>query len=87
MHSDYTVDLPLTTRHNGTLWLHVVVAERSHPTEWRFLKPKLGPTVVQHVALTDYMVPQAKAFNLLGDEATGETNVKTKTTKPLSKKS
>lgn len=65
--SDIPVDIPAKTRNNGTLFLHVVLADTNGLVEWKRLQ-RDGPTVIQRIALTDYMVPKAKAFNLLGDD-------------------
>lgn len=64
--SEISVDLPEKTRRNGTLFLHVILADDDGPLDWRRLQ-RDGPTVIQRIPLTDYMVPKAKAFNLLGD--------------------
>ncbi|XP_030378670.1 cleft lip and palate transmembrane protein 1-like protein [Scaptodrosophila lebanonensis] len=63
---DFEVDVPLKTRRNGSLYMHVVVALEGEPLEWRTLR-RDGPTVLHTLSLTDYMVPRAEAFNLLGD--------------------
>lgn len=47
------------------MFLHVVLASDNGPLEWQHLQ-RDGLTVVQRVALTDYMVPKAATFNLLG---------------------
>ncbi|KAM8719656.1 hypothetical protein ACLKA7_005823 [Drosophila subpalustris] len=61
---DFEVDVPLKTRRNGTLYLHVVLALDGEPLEWRTLR-RDGPTVVHTQSLCEYMVPRAEAFNLL----------------------
>ncbi|KAH8415338.1 hypothetical protein KR222_004681 [Zaprionus bogoriensis] len=63
---DFELDVPLKTRRNGTLYLHVVLALEGEPLEWRTLR-RDGPTVLHTLSLCDYMVPRAEAFNLLGD--------------------
>ncbi|XP_034489727.1 cleft lip and palate transmembrane protein 1-like protein [Drosophila innubila] len=63
---DFGLDVPLKTRRNGTLYLHVVLALEGEPLEWRTLR-RDGPTVVHTLNLCDYMVPKAEAFNLLGE--------------------
>lgn len=63
---DFELDVPLKTRRNGTLYLHVVLALEGEPLEWRTLR-RDGPTVLHTLNLCDYMVPRAEAFNLLGD--------------------
>ncbi|XP_017012948.2 lipid scramblase CLPTM1L [Drosophila takahashii] len=67
---DFQLDVPLKTRRNGSLYFHVVVALEGEPLEWRSLR-RDGPTVVHTMSLTDYMVPRAEAFNLLGDSDKG----------------
>ncbi|KAH8289849.1 hypothetical protein KR054_011885 [Drosophila jambulina] len=64
---DFEVEIPLKTRRNGSLFFHVVLALEGEPLEWRSLR-RDGPTVVHTLSLTEYMVPKAEAFNLLGDE-------------------
>ncbi|KAH8319214.1 hypothetical protein KR074_002403 [Drosophila pseudoananassae] len=63
---DFELDIPLKTRRNGSLYFHVVLALEGEPLEWRSLR-RDGPTVIHTLSLTDYMVPRAEAFNLLGD--------------------
>ncbi|XP_020803642.1 cleft lip and palate transmembrane protein 1-like protein [Drosophila serrata] len=73
---DFEVEIPLKTRRNGSLYFHVVLALEGEPLEWRSLR-RDGPTVVHTLSLTDYMVPKAEAFNLLGESSA--TNEKSKT--------
>lgn len=47
------------------MYLHVVLASDAGVVEWNNLQ-RDGLTVVQRVALTDYAVPKAATFNLLG---------------------
>ncbi|EDV92310.1 cleft lip and palate transmembrane protein 1-like protein [Drosophila grimshawi] len=75
---DFQLDVPLKTRRNGSLYLHVVLALEGEPLEWRTLR-RDGPTVLHTLNLCDYMVPRAEAFNLLGDTE--------KQSAPLTKKS
>ncbi|KAH8265137.1 hypothetical protein KR044_001563 [Drosophila immigrans] len=77
---DFEVNVPLKTRRNGTLHLHVVLALDGEPLEWRTLR-RDGPTVVHTLSLCDYMVPRAEAFNLLSESEA------TKPSKPVKKKS
>ncbi|KAH8245362.1 hypothetical protein KR032_009504 [Drosophila birchii] len=74
---DFEVEIPLKTRRNGSLYFHVVLALEGEPLEWRSLR-RDGPTVVHTLSLTDYMVPKAEAFNLLGESSA--TNEKAKAT-------
>ncbi|EDW48982.1 GM11605 [Drosophila sechellia] len=77
---DFEVDVPLRTRRN----LHVVLALEGEPLEWRSLR-RDGPTVVHTMSLTDYMVPRAEAFKLLGDsEKDAEGHVQDKEKKKAS---
>lgn len=48
------------------MFLHVVLANDNGPLEWQHLQ-RDGLTVVQRVALTEYMIPKAATFNLLGE--------------------
>lgn len=70
---DFEVEIPLKTRRNGSLYFHVVLALEGEPLEWRSLR-RDGPTVVHTLSLTDYMVPRAEAFNLLGDSSSSSTD-------------
>ncbi|BFG00150.1 cleft lip and palate transmembrane protein 1-like protein [Drosophila madeirensis] len=65
---DFEVEVPLRTRRNGSLYMHVVLALEGEPLEWRSLR-RDGPTVLHTLSLTDYMVPRAEAFNLLSEAA------------------
>lgn len=66
------MSIPSSTRKNGTLFLHVILASDNGRLEWKHLQ-RDGPTVIQRVALTNYIVPKAATFNLLGD---GEPTLK-----------
>lgn len=59
------IEIPPQTRANGTLFLHLVLVNDHGPFEWRHLKRE-GLTIMQRVSLTDYIVPRAATFNLLG---------------------
>ncbi|XP_023307212.2 cleft lip and palate transmembrane protein 1-like protein [Lucilia cuprina] len=63
---DYEIQVPAKTRRNGTLHLQVVLALEGEPLEWKTLK-RDGPTVIHSLSITEYMVPKAEAFNLLGE--------------------
>lgn len=77
------VDLPEKTRKNGTLFLHVILADDNGQLDWKHLQ-RDGPTVIQRVALTDYIVPKAATFNLLGDgELTPSAKEKLASIKPV----
>ncbi|KAH8306888.1 hypothetical protein KR018_011695, partial [Drosophila ironensis] len=64
---DFELLIPEKTRRNGSFYLHVVLALEGEPLEWRQLR-RDGPTVVHTVRLTEFVVPRAAAFNLLGDD-------------------
>lgn len=59
------IELPAGTRKNGTLYLHVVLANDNAPFKWQHLQRE-GLTVMQRIKLTEYMEPRAATFNLLG---------------------
>lgn len=64
---NFDIKLPAKTRKNGTLFLHVVLAvDDGKPLDFKHLQ-RDGPTVIQRVALTEYVVPKAATFNLLDD--------------------
>lgn len=67
------ISLPSKTRQNGTLYLHVVLADNRGTIQWADLQ-RDGPTVIQRVALTEFAVPKAATFNLLGE--TSDTHSK-----------
>lgn len=46
--------------------MHVILASDNGPLEWKQLQ-RDGPTVIQRVLLTEYVIPKAATFNLLGD--------------------
>lgn len=63
-----TIDVPLKTRRNGTLFMQVVVAlDSEKDLEWNTLR-RDGPTVIYTFPLTEYVVPRPKTFNLLADQ-------------------
>lgn len=65
--------IPAQTRRNGSMHLHVVVAQAGGPTlTWSTMK-RDGPTVVQRISLTDYALPKATLFNLIGEEVNYRT--------------
>lgn len=61
----FDINIPAKTRRNGTLFLHVVLHGDGETIDWKTIK-KDGPTVIHKIKLTEYTVPQAAAFNLLG---------------------
>lgn len=63
---DYKIQVPLKTRRNGTLHFQVILALEGEPLEWKTLK-RDGPTVIHSLSVTEFMVPKAEAFNLLGE--------------------
>ncbi|ALC48767.1 CG4332 [Drosophila busckii] len=63
---DFELNVPLKTRRNGTMYLHVVLALQGEPLEWKTLR-RDGPTTVHTLSLTEYMLPRAEAFNLLSE--------------------
>lgn len=68
------LDVPIETRKNGTMFLHIVLVNDHGPFEWRHLKRE-GITVVQRIALTEYSVPKAATFNLLGSNDVSNAEV------------
>lgn len=66
--SDFTINIPQTTRANGTMFLHIVlVNDFGKNYEWTHLKRE-GLTVLQRITLTEYMAPRPATFNLLHDK-------------------
>jgi hypothetical protein len=68
--STFHIDVPLKTRRNGTLFLYAVIALDDGSLDWKEFQ-RDGPTVIQRVALTSYMVPKDQLFNLLQDDQSG----------------
>lgn len=46
--------------------MHVILADNRRSIEWPNIN-RDGPTVIQRVALTEFSVPKATTFNLLGE--------------------
>lgn len=57
----------MKTRRNGTLYLYAVIAVDDESIDWKDFQ-RDGPTVIQRVSLTQYVVPKEATFNLLNDE-------------------
>lgn len=80
---DIDIKVPLKTRRNGTLYMHAVLAvDDGKNVEWKQLQ-RDGPTVLQRISLSEYMVPQAAAFNLLGEESASQRDRKPPQSKPV----
>lgn len=62
--ADYQIDLPERTRRNGSLYLHVVLAQEGEPLAWKSLR-RDGPTIIHTMRITEYMEPRNEGFNLL----------------------
>ncbi|XP_058808355.1 lipid scramblase CLPTM1L [Phymastichus coffea] len=80
------IDVPYKTRQNGTLFLHVLLSPKSLKMDESFNAVKEDVyTVYKIIKMTEYAVPQAKTFNLLGeDEDNDKTMKKRPTSKPVS---
>lgn len=60
--------MPLKTRRNGTLNLYVVLAlDDDSSLDWKDFQ-RDGPTVIQRISLTQYLVPKEATFNLLNEQ-------------------
>ncbi|XP_065364074.1 lipid scramblase CLPTM1L [Calliphora vicina] len=77
---DYEIQVPAKTRRNGTLHMQVVLSLQGQPLEWKTLK-RDGPTVIHSLSVTEYMVPKAEAFNLLGESSNKEQQQDSKSKK------
>lgn len=75
--SHFKIDVPLKTRRNGTLYLYVVLAVDDGSLEWKEFQ-RDGPTVINRVSLTQYVVPREATFNLLNEENPNEHESKKK---------
>jgi hypothetical protein len=73
--STFHIDVPLKTRRNGTLYMYAVIALDDGSLDWKEFQ-RDGPTVIQRVALTSFMVPKDELFNLLQDEKRTEKKKK-----------
>ena len=47
--------------------MHVILAAPGEPLEWKTLQ-RDGPTVIHKMRLTEYAIPKAATFSLLGDD-------------------
>lgn len=66
-HSEFQVNIPKETTQNGTMFLHLVLVNDFGATyEWSHLKRE-GLTVLQRIALTEYIQPKPATFNLLNE--------------------
>lgn len=60
--------MPLKTRRNGTLNLYLVLAQDDDSSlDWKDFQ-RDGPTVIQRIPLTQYLVPKQASFNLLNEQ-------------------
>lgn len=80
----FKVDVPLKTRRNGTLFLYAVLAADDGLLDWKDFQ-RDGPTVIQRVSLTQFVVPKEATFNLLNEE-NPSINKKLKTSQTLKTK-
>lgn len=78
----FDINIPAKTRRNGTLYLHAVLGSDNEVIEWKSLK-KDGPLVVQKFRLTEYAIPRAAAFNLLGVPEPKNSKQNTMAAKPV----
>lgn len=74
---NFKIDVPLKTRRNGTLYLYVVMAKDDGALDWKDFQ-RDGPTVIQRIPLTDYMIPKDILYNLLENEQPSEIELKKK---------
>ncbi|XP_034947585.1 cleft lip and palate transmembrane protein 1-like protein isoform X1 [Chelonus insularis] len=69
------IDIPAKTRQNGTLFLHIIVLPNSPDMSNTFNELLRNPyTVYTRVKMTQFAVPEAETFNLLGEKKTSETS-------------
>lgn len=61
---EYDLKLPMKTKRNGTMYLHIILAESGASLEWNTLR-RDGPTVIHTMRITEYIEPKAQSFNLL----------------------
>lgn len=62
------------------MFLHVVLALDGKSVDWKSLQ-RDGPTVIQRIKVTDYMIPRSLTFSLLGDYSTNSTTPKPATSR------
>ncbi|CAD6222444.1 GSCOCG00000974001-RA-CDS [Cotesia congregata] len=74
---DYTIphtmplslEIPVKTRNNGTLFLHVIIVPKSKIRGNSFIELLKDPhAVYTRIKMTQFAIPQAETFNLLGDK-------------------
>ncbi|KAK0090016.1 hypothetical protein PV325_004149 [Microctonus aethiopoides] len=64
-----SLKIPAKTRQNGTLFLHIIIVPDSHNHDYSFIKLKMNPYVTYtRIKLTQFIVPEAEVFNLLGEK-------------------
>lgn len=64
-----SINLPRKTQQNGTLFLHIALAPTSKMQDKSFNKLQRDPFIsYTTIMLTQYAVPEAEVFNLLGDK-------------------
>ncbi|KAK0163679.1 hypothetical protein PV327_007333 [Microctonus hyperodae] len=64
-----SLKIPAKTRQNGTLFLHIIIVPDSQNRDYSFIKLKMDPYVVYtRIKLTQFIVPEAEVFNLLGEK-------------------
>ncbi|XP_017793089.1 PREDICTED: cleft lip and palate transmembrane protein 1-like protein [Habropoda laboriosa] len=65
-----TLNIPRKTRNNGTLFLHIIIAPNSKKYGKSVLDTQKDPYVSYTVIkMTQYTIPEAEAFNLLGKKS------------------
>ncbi|XP_076168392.1 lipid scramblase CLPTM1L [Ptiloglossa arizonensis] len=71
-----TLNIPRETRNNGTLFLHIVLTPMSKKYRKSIIDIQKDPyTSYAAIKLTQYIIPEAEAFNLLGNKD-ADTNKK-----------
>lgn len=79
-----TLRVPRKTRNNGTLFLHVVVAPNSKRYSKSITDMQKDPYVsYTTIKMTRYTVPEAEAFNLLGEKDRDTKRKKEKVIRPV----
>ncbi|CAK9828707.1 Lipid scramblase CLPTM1L [Anthophora retusa] len=65
-----TLHIPRRTRNNGTLFLHIIVSPTSKQNKKSIVNAQKDPYITYTaIRMTQYIIPEAEAFNLLGEKS------------------
>ncbi|XP_015114592.1 cleft lip and palate transmembrane protein 1-like protein [Diachasma alloeum] len=83
-----SLQIPPKTRQNGTSFLHIIVLPKvteNKQQDYSFVNLQTDPyAVMTRIKLTQFAVPEAETFNLLGDKSTKSKGSSKNRAKPVS---